>query len=302
MGAVTGNTSLIVQAQYESNPYPRWQGVPGGKKSTMECFLQQKFPAIQSTAGFAGPVRMLIAGCGTGQEAIYNQHCIKTSEVLAIDLSLSSLAYAIRRAQELGISDAIQFRQADILQLGHFPELQEYFDVICCGGVLHHLENPMEGWKILSGLLRPGGIMLIALYSELGRRPIAFARERIAGLGIPATPEGIRAFRNDLLKMKYTELADLQRDPEIYSMSNCRDLLFHPQEWRYTLEQLKRMLAELELDFVGFYGIDKAQQKYRMLFPGDPCMTNLENWSLFERQYPGTFRAMYQFCVRNRGA
>ena len=105
---------------------------------------------------------ILIAGCGTGQHAITTAAMFKSSKVLAIDLSLSSLAYAKRKTEELDIEN-IEYIQADILDLG---KLNKQFDIIESGGVLHHMDNPMKGWRVLTGCLKKGGLMLVGLYSE----------------------------------------------------------------------------------------------------------------------------------------
>ena len=57
---------------------------------------------------------ILIAGCGTGQHSIATATRFKGSKVLAIDLSLSSLSYAKRKTEELGIKN-VEYMQADIL-------------------------------------------------------------------------------------------------------------------------------------------------------------------------------------------
>jgi SAM-dependent methyltransferase len=69
---------------------------------------------------------ILIAGCGTGYQAAITALRNPGSPVLAVDLSRTSLAYALRRAREVGIAH-VRFAQADILKLG---VLQERFDLI----------------------------------------------------------------------------------------------------------------------------------------------------------------------------
>ena len=73
--------------------------------------------------------------------------------MLAVDLSLSSLGYAQRKAREMGLS-GIEFAQADLLELG---ATGRSFDVVECSGVLHHMADPFAGWRMLLSLLRPGG-------------------------------------------------------------------------------------------------------------------------------------------------
>src|SRR5439155_11233681 len=117
------------------------------------------------------------------------------AKVLAVDLSRASLAYAMRKTRALGRTN-IEYAQADILKLG---SLEKSFDVIESSGVLHHLADPLAGWRVLLTLLRPGGFMAIGLYSEIARADIVATRAFIAGQGYRPTAEDIRRCRQDLL-------------------------------------------------------------------------------------------------------
>jgi SAM-dependent methyltransferase len=274
MGGITGAVSAAVQAQYEANPYPRW------------IRAQTRFPHFAT-----GARKILVAGCGTGQHAIATARCFPGAEVLAVDLSRASLAYAKRKTIELGLAN-IEYRQADILALG---SLGERFDLIECSGVLHHLEKPLEGWRVLRSLRKPGGLMRIGLYSELGRRPIVQARELIAARRWRPDAEGIRACRAAL--RHDPRYARITANEDFYSMSGCRDLLFHVQEHRFTLPQVEAMLGELALEFLGFEFADSgaALRRFQERF-SDP--RNLRHWHELEQKYPETFSRMYQFWVR----
>ena len=70
---------------------------------------------------------------------------MRHARVLAIDLSLASLSYAKRMAENFGLGD-IEFAQADIMMAG---SIGRQFDFIDASGVLHHLADPWAGWKIL---------------------------------------------------------------------------------------------------------------------------------------------------------
>jgi SAM-dependent methyltransferase len=213
--------------------------------------------------------------------------------VLAVDLSLASLAYARRKTIELGIRN-VEYRQADILALG---ALAERFDLIECSGVLHHLEDPLAGWRILAGLRKPGAPMRIGLYSETGRRAVARARALIAARGLRPDAAGIRAARAEI--RRDPQLAQLARNEDFFSMSGCRDLLFHVQEHRFTLPQVESMLSRLGLEFLGFEFPDSGAtlQRYIARF-GKDSLSSLANWHRLEQELPDTFSRMYQFWVR----
>ena len=215
--------------------------------------------------------------------------------VLAIDLSLSSISYARRKTQELGITN-IEYAQADILKLG---DVARTFDIIASVGVLHHLADPFNGWRILLSRLRPGGFMDLGFYSELARRHVVKVREFIAARGYASTPDDIRRFRQDLAARDASvELQWLSKSPDFYSTSECRDLLFHVQEHRLTLGQIESFLSEFGLHFIGFELDPRVLHQYRARFTDDPSGTNLRNWARFEADNPDTFAAMYRFWIQ----
>jgi tetratricopeptide (TPR) repeat protein/2-polyprenyl-3-methyl-5-hydroxy-6-metoxy-1,4-benzoquinol methylase len=293
-----GGVSLAVQAQYEANPYPRWlrtrQHVAPG---TVAGILRRLFPMADLDEVTEAPAGILIAGCGTGLHPITTARRFKNSSVLAVDLSLTSLAYAKRKTREFGIAD-IEYRQGDILALDPIPER---FDVIECSGVLHHLEDPLAGWRLLCSLLRPGGVMRVGLYSEIGRRHVARAREFVAAQGFEPTPEGIRQCRAAILARGDDELlARTAKSEDFYSLSGCRDLIFHVREHLFRLPQIAALIEGLGLRFIGFELPDSGAvfARYQAQFPDDPALANLEYWHRFELANPETFARMYQFWVR----
>ena len=277
--------SQAVREQYEENPYPRWLSVARPRQAMR----------VAERLGTATP-NILIAGCGTGSHSAHTAMRFPTARILAVDLSLTSLAYAKRRSRELGF-DRVEYAQADILELG---ALDRRFDVVESIGVLHHLRDPIQGWRVLAGLLKPGGMMFIGLYSELARKAVVAARAFIAAHGFDASADGIRRARHAILDtMDDSVTRRLRTNVDFYSLSGCRDLLFHVQEHRFTVKQVASAIAELGLTFVGFDSVDYAAiAKYRARFPDDPEMRSLSNWDAFEQDHTDTFPNMYQFWLR----
>ena len=73
--------------------------------------------------------------------------------------------------------------------------------------------------------------------------------------------------------------------------------MFHAQEHRYYINQLKALLEENQLVFHGFILPHNIKSLYKNYFSKDASQTNLENWATFEEKYPMTFKGMYQFWV-----
>ena len=290
---IEDDTSRKVRQQYEENPYPRWVVAPAGIKTQgLEEHVRQKFPAAPIRAAAPRPgVDILIAGCGTGQNSIGVARNLRDARVLAVDLSLASLSYARRKTREVGLTN-IEYGQADILLL---PSLSRNFDLVDASGVLHHLADPMAGWRILLSLVRPDGFMRIGLYSELARRDVVAAQRFAAERGYRPTPDDIRRLRLELMD---TPLRGITKFHDFFSTSECRDLLFHVQEHRHSIPQIGSFLRAQNLHFIGFELDGALQQAYRMAFPHDPAMTNLEHWHAFETDRPDTFAGMYQFWVQ----
>jgi len=298
---IRDNISLQVQQQYEENPYPRWLKVRSRTTTvSIDAYLRGHLPMASFRAlGKAAGLEYLMAGCGTGQTTIETARLIGGVNILAIDLSLASLAYAKRKAAEFGLS-SVEFAQADILEL---HSLHRSFDVINCSGVLHHLAEPFAGWKALNSLLRPGGFMRVSVYSEIARRNSIAARAFVAGRGFRPTAEDIRRCRQEILDLPDVDAVKIEaRNSDFFSLSGCRDWLFHVRERPLTLPEIARFLAENALDFIGFSVSSAVAARYAARFPHDRSLTDLASWEQFEQENPRCFMSMYQFWVQKRPA
>ncbi|MEA2902787.1 MAG: hypothetical protein QOI12_174 [Alphaproteobacteria bacterium] len=292
---VDDNVSLLVQRQYEDMPYPRWlRAAPLGKPVALDWYLRNQFPAAPiRSAGPRDGLDVLIAGCGTGQHAIETAQRFAGASVLAIDLSLSSLSYAARKTRALGLGN-LHYAQADILKLNSTGWT---FDLIEASGVLHHLRDWTQGWRVLLSLLRPGGFMHVGLYSALARADILAARAFIAEHGYGQSADDIRRCRQELLDLDpAAPLRNVAMYPDFYTISECRDLLFHVQEHNVTIPEIAVFLRDNDLTFIGFTGAAGAD--YRRRFPNDQGATDLAQWHAFETGNPLAFTGMYQFWVQ----
>ena len=298
LGKIYDKVSLKVRDQYENYPYPRWRFArPNLPTHFLNIFTKQIKPnEIIIDNKFDNP-NVLIAGCGTGQHICIAANYLNAN-ILGIDLSIASLAFAKRKVEELGLKN-IKFLQADILQL---KNLNKKFDVIECVGVLHHMKDPAKGLKILLDLLEPHGLLQIGLYSEKARQGegIIKAKEFAKKNKFENSITDIRSFREaifnektDLLLQKVSKVKDF------YSTSSVKDLIFHVQERCFTLPQISNILENLNLEFLSFYD-SKVKNKYSILFSNDKKNTSLNNWNQFEINNPDTFLGMYKFWVRKK--
>jgi len=207
-----------------------------------------------------------------------------------VDLSLTSLAYAKRKTTELEITN-IEYLQADILRL---DQLEQKFDIIESVGVLHHMDEPMAGWRVLTDLLKPGGLMMIGLYSELARQNIVGVRKEITLRKVGTSESEIREFRQSLAESNDENHQQLTKLSDFFSLSMLRDLIFHVQEHRFTFPQIKKCLDELGLKFCGFENKDTISN-FRKLHGKNADIYDLALWHQYEESNPSAFIGMYQF-------
>jgi SAM-dependent methyltransferase len=284
---VDDKVSLRVMRQYEENPYPRWTVNP------LAVLAGDREMAM--TGDDNAGKEILIAGCGSGQHAFDAAQRFPKARVLAVDISVPSLAYARRKTREEGLRN-IDYAQADILKL---KTIDRSFDRIEAVGVLHHLAEPEVGWRVLLSLLRPQGEMRIGLYSEAARRAVVEARALIVERGYRPTAEDIRKCRQEILRDdEQRAWKTVTSAADFYSMSGCRDLLFNVMEHRSTIPQIKAFLDAQHLAFLGFDIDPRIIERFQTRFPGAAALTDLDDWHAFETDNPQTFRHMYVFTVR----
>jgi len=141
--------------------------------------------------------------------------------------------------------------------------------------------------------------MRVGLYSTVARKPISRARESVLPLPCGAQAEDIKARRQQVTQAAAAgHFGELLNISDFFSLSGCRDLLFHTQEQSVTLDGVQVFLETNGLTFLGFdIGAD-VLRAYKQQFPTDMAVANLANWRAFEAANPATFLDMYQFWIQ----
>jgi len=294
---VGDTVSIKVKKQYEENPYPRWEnlGLSIDPRNIKEVINDSNLNLDLKKITNSESPNILIAGCGTGQHAITTASKYKNSKILALDLSFKSLSYAKRKANELKINN-IDFIQGDILDL---ESIDKKFDIIESVGVLHHMDNPFKGWKILTSCLNNDSLMLIGLYSETARQHIKEIKNKINKLKLQSNYKNIIKFRRNLIENKDDHWNYIKSSPDFYTVSGVRDLLFHVQEHRFTINKIKEYLDKLGLIFLGFED-QLIKENFKKIYSNKIDLYNLDKWEEYEKNNPRIFAGMYQFwCMKN---
>jgi SAM-dependent methyltransferase len=198
--------------------------------------------------------------------------------------------------ESLGLKN-VSFAQADILEL---DGIGRQFDVVECGAVLHQLADPVAGWRVLAGRTKPGGYMLMGLYSDLGRRDldaaIAFARSGNYG----TSADELRRFRADVLALPARDPARsiaVERN-DFYNLSLLRELVFAPAEHRFTIGAIRAALQQLGLEFGGFGLQPEILSAFQQAFGPQANTRSLEQWEIFEHDHPAMFSGAYHFVAQ----
>ncbi|MFT6116179.1 MAG: ubiquinone/menaquinone biosynthesis C-methylase UbiE [Candidatus Azotimanducaceae bacterium] len=301
LSEIDNPVSRQVAEQYEENPYPRWRSLAFANTTDYGQALMAELKGFTPPSFLQNQtIKILIAGCGTGKHALQVAQSFRNVEVTAIDLSRASLAYATKMARQLKIQN-VEFYQADILAMQDF---KDRFHIIECSGVLHHMQDPLQGWHALTRLLEPGGMMKISLYSSRARRPVELARQLISENQLTASAEHIRIFRQALFDNLISgDFSEIKRSPDFYNLSGCRDLLFHVQEHQFTPLNIDACVKALDLEFLGFVNLPPGiREAYSSAHADDTQQTSLSNWDDFESQQPALFQNMLQFYCQLKGS
>jgi 2-polyprenyl-3-methyl-5-hydroxy-6-metoxy-1,4-benzoquinol methylase len=240
-------------------------------------------------------IRILDAGCGTGSGTDYLIHLNPEAEIVAIDLSEKALEVAKERCHRSGViakhHKPVNFYN---LKLEEATQLEGEFDFINCVGVLHHLPKPEKGIQALAKKLKPGGILHIFVYAELGRWEISLMQKAIALLQGDKKgdyKDGVKVGR-DLFANLPENNRILQQENERWKLENHRDEAFadmyvHPQEIDYNIETLFELIDASGLDFVGFsnpkyWQLDRLMGKSSELMARAKNLSNREFYRLIE--------------------
>ncbi|HLI21077.1 MAG TPA: tetratricopeptide repeat protein [Stellaceae bacterium] len=259
-----------VRGQYESLPFPARD--PAGERyvlylSPADTLSKVNQYCFGGARDFAKGLRVLVAGCGTGDSVMWLAHQLRDtpSEIVALDLSLASLEICRARAAMRGFGH-VRCIHASILDL---PQLGlGSFDYITCLGVLHHLADPDAGLAALAGVLAPDGGMAVMVYGRPGREHIYAMQETLRRVtaGVDDRERKLAAARGILSALPPTnafrqrEGWDNIRRGYLGDDTNLWDTLLHEQDRAYTASEVRAFLqsAGLHLQAYGTYKASPA--------------------------------------------
>jgi SAM-dependent methyltransferase len=168
------------------------------KLQLFNAFAEQELRQAIATLDLRPGMRVLDAGCGTGEALQWLQSAVGSQGTVAgIDL-----AAAHATASRAAAAGSMLIVQGD---LARPPLLAASFDLIWCVNTINHLREPGRGIEALTALLRPGGRIALGQSSFLPDMYFAWdARlERLAN-------EAVRQYYRDRYAIDERELTAIR--------------------------------------------------------------------------------------------
>ncbi len=256
-------SAQAVRDQYEALPYPPRNPVRELEQLHQTLLGELKLVSTVFWGGsrqkLAGPLRILDAGCGTGDASVFMAEQLKSNPqatVIGLDLSDASLEIARQRAGRRGLAN-VTFLQGRIEDL---PAMSlGLFDYIVSQGVLHHLPEPEAGLRALAAVLADGGGMGIMLYGEYGRSAIYQLQSLFQELAPATLPvaERLRIVKHVLGRLSPEHWANLGKsswsgEVKLHGDAGLFDLFLHSCDRAYTVPQLYDFVASAGLELARF--------------------------------------------------
>jgi len=150
-----------VRQIYERGPYP-YGNYEALKRTAWKLNLDW-VASLSPDATRPAPARVLVAGCGDGNEAFNLQRQLPAAEVCGVDFSGRSIALAKRLQRRAKDLHRIRFVQADLAEPGLARRLAARFDLISCHGVLAYIPDLEGVFRNLAQCLAPEGMLYLGV-------------------------------------------------------------------------------------------------------------------------------------------
>jgi SAM-dependent methyltransferase len=176
--------------------------------------LQRAIASLALTPG----MRVLDAGCGTGEALQWLYDSVAPNgAVVGIDLAGAHVAAARDNASgQTNSSRRVTVLQADVMR----PPLRpRSFDLVWSVNAINHLREPLEGLRVLTGLLRAGGRIAVGQSSLLPEMFFAWD-SRLERL----TTEAVRQYYRDRYELSERDLANTRSIMGLLRRAELRDV------------------------------------------------------------------------------
>jgi len=163
---------------YEKAPFP--DVLKGNLPSTNVLLTHWISAAAKRDNLFQADFHILLAGCGSGAEAIAIGSLFPDAQIVGVDFSENSIQKAKKIEHESGLKN-LSFFCADLMQEKDFLGF-EPFDLIICHGVADYVSDPEQLFRTFKLCLAKHGVVCMTVNSP--NHPAARIRNAFQALGI----------------------------------------------------------------------------------------------------------------------
>ncbi len=279
-----------VKEQYENYPYPPRNPEDEKKRliyTSVDPLAKINHYCFRGKRHFDNSFRALVAGAGTGDAVIYLAEQLRDADaqIVYLDISTASMEIAKRRAQIREL-DNIEWVHGSLLDI---PQIKiGEFDYISCTGVLHHLENPIEGLNALKSALKQDGAVGIMVYGRYGRTGIYQIQELMKMINVEQDNmqqkvENTRTVLGCLPKTNW-----FKKSEQLFSDINDGDIVIfdyflHSQDRAFTVPQLYDWLNDCGLNLLEFAEF-KASYRPEMFIKDNDLLQNIKTLPIDKQQ------------------
>jgi hypothetical protein len=144
-----------------------------------------------------------------------------------------------------------------------------------CVGVLHHLENPVDGLNRLKSVLEDDGFISIMVYGKYGRTGIYQMQDlmKIINTTTDNYPSKINNFKNiykQLRRNNWFKLGEHLISDHNESDEGIVDLILHCQDTSFSVSELYNYINKCNLNIIDFSPSVRYKYKYKINNIGYP--------------------------------
>jgi SAM-dependent methyltransferase len=293
-----------VSAQYEKWVYPQ---PIDDLEEWSKTFVDSGDPSIvhyvywPDREYFDG-MKILVAGCGTNEAATFAFRNPKAS-VTGIDMSQASLKHEEYLKEKHQLSN-LTLHQMPIEEAA---SLDSTFDLIVATGVLHHMEDPATGLRVLGTLLAPDGVIEMMLYAKYGRTGIYMMQEIFRRLELGQDESDVETVKSALRMLPADHFARtyIRTSTDLITDTGIVDTFLHKRDRAYTVEDCLSLVEDCGLDFQGWLN-NGLYYPDGLIHPESPVFEKLMQlpdqtiWATMELFYGKIFRHIFIACRRDR--
>lgn len=155
------NVAVKVRGIYEKHPYPPI-GRSAAPRAIWRLAPMKWIDAVWQPTG-AFPQRILVAGCGTGNEAFAWRRQFPRADIVAVDFSPQSVAIARHLQRRAPRPQRIRFLVGDLTAKRFAKIVGHDFDFISCHGVLSYVSKPEQVLENLARCLNADGALYLGV-------------------------------------------------------------------------------------------------------------------------------------------